>query len=100
MAKTTTVTIVLTALMATPSYAWSDRTFLEEGTPLRSQPSDKSKIVATIPSGQTVNGTSKSIDRDCSYETKYDIFCKVNWRGKIGYISVDDLLELGDYGDF
>jgi hypothetical protein len=86
--------------MIGPASAWTDRTFMTKGTPLRSQPDDKGKVIATIPKSQTVKGVSSSIDRDCAYETKYDVFCKVTWKGKTGYISVDDLLDLGDYEDF
>lgn len=90
---------VLTTLTAA-SYAWTDRTYMERGTDLHSKPNEKSKVIAVIPRSQTINGASNSIDRDCSYETKNYIFCKVKWRGKVGYIDIDDLLELGDYDDF
>lgn len=82
--------------MTVAAQAWSDKTYLDKGTPLRVKPNEKSKVIVMIPDRQVVNGATKSIDRDCSYETKYDIFCKVVWRGKTGYVLIDDLLELGD----
>ena len=88
--------LALTMLMSGAAHAWSDKTFMDKGTPLRVKPNEKSKVIVMIPDGQVVNGATKSIDRDCSYETKFDIFCKIVWRGKTGYVLIDDLLELGD----
>jgi hypothetical protein len=83
------------------AHAWSDRTFLDDGTPLREKPSARARVIALIPDGQVVKGASSSIDRDCSHEAGFDLFCKVTWRGKAGYVLMEDLLELGDdFDDF
>lgn len=89
-------TISILILMIGSANAWTDRTFMSKGTPLRSQPSEKSSVIVTIPKSQTVKGASGNIDRDCSYENNDDYFCKVTWKGKTGYILIDDLLDLGD----
>ncbi|MGB3499981.1 MAG: hypothetical protein WBA44_00010 [Mesorhizobium sp.] len=90
----------LIVMISTSAHGWTDRTYIQKGTPLRAKPSEKSRIIATIPRRQTLTGATKSVDRDCSYEDKFDTFCKVVWRGKTGYVLVDDLLELGDFDDF
>lgn len=93
---------VLAASMLMPGFAhaWSDRTYMDEGTPLRAKPGEKSKVIVVIPDGQVLKGATSSIDNDCSHEAGYDLFCKVTWRGNTGYVLIDDLLELGDFEDF
>ncbi len=91
---------ILSVQIVTPAFAWDDKTFMDDGTPLRSGPGAKYRVIATIPEGQVLKGVSKSIDKDCGYEDKFDFYCHVTWKGKNGYVAVSDLLVLGDEGDW
>jgi hypothetical protein len=66
----------------------TDYTFLEK-TPLRDHPSDKAAATATMPKHSVV------VVQTCNGD-----FCKVSWEGKPGWVSMDDLWNIGEDDDF
>jgi len=66
----------------------TDYTF-QEKTPLRDHPSDKASVMAMMPKHSVV------LVHTCD-----DDFCKVSWEDKPGWVSIDDLWNIGDDDDF